>query len=495
MHWVGGRVMVDVRNELFSNLQRQSLVFFGRSDVGELISRCTNDVNVIEQAVSGTVAQITRAPFEILAPVLFALYYSWKHGLFGAVAAILLVFPLCIIPIVVLGRHVKRHSRRALSGVSRLVSRMQETFSGIRLIKACHMEETESRRFAVMNAAYFKEVIRALRAELLMTPLMEAVGVLCACAFLVFCFARGIQFSQIATVGAAAILAYRPVRQLAKIQATLQRSNAAAERIFDLLDVDETLPEARNPVKITAFQDRVRFENVSFRYTPDAPPVLSGISFDMPRGSVIAFVGETGSGKTTVANLLARFYDVSDGVVLLDGHDVREIEIASLRALVGVVAQDTILFNDTVARNIGYGCADATPERIEEAARQANAHEFISARSEGYEFVVGEKGFRLSGGEKQRIAIARAILQNPPILILDEATSALDTVTEQMVQQAISRVMEHRTVFAIAHRLSTIRHADLICVMDRGHIVERGTHQELYDQGGRYRDLCDMQFS
>jgi len=265
------------------------------------------------------------------------------------------------------------------------------------------------------------------------------------------------------------------------------------DRIFQVLDTDTALKEAAHPVVVERFRDRVVFDNVSFRYAEQGEMTVQGIQLEISRGHVIAVVGETGSGKTTLANLLARFYDPTLGRVLLDGVDLRDIEIASLRRLVGMVTQDTILFNDTIASNIAYGSHGVSQEEIERAARKANAHDFIVADPAGYGRIVGEKGFVLSGGEKQRVAIARAILKNPPILILDEATSALDTVTERLVQQAISEVMKDRTVFAIAHRLSTVRHADLILLIDKGQIVERGTHEELYGRGGRYRVLCDMQ--
>ena len=495
MRWVGSRVVLDVRNSLFDCIQRQSLAFFGQRDVGELISRCTNDTSVIENAISRSVADLSRAPLEILAAVGFILYYSVRFRLLGLVALLLVVFPLVFVPIIVLGRYIKQFTQRGLERIARLVSRMQETFSGIRVVKAFHMERGESARFAEENSGYFREVIRALRAELFMTPLMETVGVVCICAFVVVCYARGILLAQIGALAGAVWVAYKPTKQLAKVNAGIQRSVAAAERIFALLDTDTSLPESANPVRVTAFTDRVAFDSVSFRYSDQASDVLSECSFEMPRGSVVAFVGETGVGKTTVANLLARFYDPTGGRVTLDGVDLREIEVACLRQMIGIVTQETILFNDTVANNISYGSRNATREQIIDAATRANAHEFVMAEPEGYDRVVGERGFRLSGGEKQRIAIARAILKNPPILILDEATSALDTVTEQLVQEAINRVMQDRTVFAIAHRLSTIKHADLICLLQDGTIVERGTHDELYAEGGRYRYLCDIQFS
>jgi len=495
LRWVGCRVVMDLRNALFSTLQRQSLKFYGQSDVGELISRCTYDTSLIEAAIAGTVADICRAPVEIFAVACFIALMALEHRLAGLTAVLFLVFPLCICPIVVLGRYVKRHARRALDRISHLVSRMQENFTGIRVVKAYNMEAAESARFGELNDSYFESLIKALRAEIMMTPLMEFVAVVCACLLLVMCHAKGVTLAQILPMGVAAMVAYRPLKQLAKINVGIQRSVAAAERLFAILDTDTSLPEAPNPVRVSEFTDRIAFEHVDFAYGEGSPQILTDIAFEIPKGSVVAFVGETGSGKTTVANLLARFYDPSAGRVLLDGHDLRDLDVASLRRLIGIVTQETILFNDTIANNIRYGTPDAPEEAIEEAARKANAHEFIMAEPQGYERVVGEKGFVLSGGQRQRVAIARAILKNPPILILDEATSALDTATEQLVQEAINRVMHDRTVFAIAHRLSTIKHANQILVLDKGRAVERGTHAQLYEAGGTYRGLCDMQFS
>jgi len=493
MRWVGARMVCDLRNDLFDHLQRQSLKFFGKSDVGQLISRCTNDAGIIESVVATTAADLTRAPFEIAAALAFVVVFSIQNQLLGTIAVVALIFPLCIFPIIFLGRYVKRYTHRALERVSDLVSRMHENFTGIRVVKAFHMEAEESRRFNAMNANYFRYVIKALRSELAMTPLMEGVALVLGCAFFVICFAKGVRLSQIVPVALAAVVVYRPFKQLAQLSANVQRGAAALDRIFNILDTDTSLPEPLVPVKKNGFDQRIVFEDVSFAYETNGVLVIDRAAIEIPKGTVIALVGETGSGKTTLANLLARFYDPTAGVIRMDSVDLRDIEVASLRRMIGVVTQETVLFNDTIASNIAYGTRDATPAQIEAAARMANAHEFIMRDPEGYGRVVGEKGFVLSGGERQRVSIARAILKNPPILILDEATSALDTVTERLVQEAISRVMQNRTVFAIAHRLSTVRHADQILLLDKGRIVERGTHEVLYAAGGRYRKLCDMQ--
>lgn len=495
MRWVAARLVADLREGLFENLQRQSLRFFAGTNTGQLISRCNNDTAIIEGTVAQSVADLVRAPSEVAGALVFVFLSARDNGLLGLTGVALLVFPLCIIPIIILGKRVRAHTSQALNRISDLTSRMHENFSGVRVVKAFHTEQREVERFRDMNGHYFRSMVGAVRAELCMTPLMEVVGAVTICGFLVYCFAVEIRLHQILPVVLAAVIAYKPLKQIARLNAALQRCTAAASRVFELLDTDMALPEAENPVRVAEFAHSLVFENVSFRYTEEGGDVLRDLSFEVPRGSVVAFVGETGSGKTTAVNLVARFYDPTAGRVLLDGRDLRELEIASLRALIGVVTQETVLFNETIANNIAYGVPDASRERIEAAARQANAHEFIAEHPHGYERVVGERGFVLSGGQRQRIAIARAILRNPPILILDEATSSLDTVTEQLVQEAINRAMENRTVFAVAHRLSTVKHADQILVLQNGAIAERGSHGKLLAAGGLYTRLHDMQFS
>jgi subfamily B ATP-binding cassette protein MsbA len=493
MRWIAARVVRDLRDDVFHTLQEQSLAFFSKSDVGQLISKCTNDITLVESVFAGVVFAMVIAPLEILAAGLFVVISSIRQEILGVVLSTFIVFPLCVIPIIVFGRYIRRYMHSALARISDLVSRMHENFTGIRVVKAFNTEEREAERFRDMNDKYFTFVIKALRMEVLMTPLMECVGVVLVSIFVVVCYVKRVELSFLLPIALASFFAYRPAKHMAQVNATLQKGSAALDRIYGILDSNTALPEAKNPVVIDAFEKGIVFEDVQFRYGVDTPEIIAGVSFQVSRGSVVALVGETGSGKTTLANLLARFYDPTSGRVLMDGKDLRDVEIASLRKLMGIVTQETILFNDTIASNISYGSPNATRDEIEEAAKKANAHEFIVADPEGYERVVGEKGFVLSGGEKQRIALARAIVRNPPILILDEATSSLDTVTERLVQEAIARVMENRTVFAIAHRLSTVKHADQILLVDKGLVVESGTHEELYNAGGRYRALCDMQ--
>jgi subfamily B ATP-binding cassette protein MsbA len=323
---------------------------------------------------------------------------------------------------------------------------------------------------------------------------MEVVAVAATLVFLVYSYSKDVNFTILVALLAPAFMAYRPIKSLAKVTTYLQRSMAAADRYFDLIDTDTGLTEKPNPLVLKDFEKEISFNDVVFSY--EERNILDGINLKIPKGSVVAVVGETGSGKTTIANLIARFYDVNSGSVTIDGIDVRDLSIASLRKNIGIVTQDPILFNETIAENIAYGNPDATQEEIEAAAKKANAHKFIvdGRHVDAYETEVGEKGSKLSGGEKQRVAIARAILKNPPILILDEATSALDTVTERLVQEALNHAMENRTVFAIAHRLSTIRHADMIIVLESGKIAERGTHEELLASGGIYKKLYETQF-
>jgi ATP-binding cassette, subfamily B, bacterial MsbA len=494
LRWVGARVVMDLRNAAFAKLNDQSLLYFGQSDVGQLISNLTNDTNAVENSVSNSIADLTRAPIELLAIVVTIIMTTAEHGTWELMTIIFLVMPLCCVPIILLAQRVKRFYRAALRRISELVTRMHENFTSVRVIKAFHTEAFENERFAQVNKQYFRQVLKSLRAELLMTPLMEVVAMLMVCCLLVYCHIHAINLPDIMPLLGAAILAYDPIKRLAKVNAELQRSLAAAERVFTILDTHTRLPELADPIKPTELRTEIIFEAVHFAYGADRQ-VLQDINMHIRKGQMVAVVGETGSGKSTMAGLLARFFDPTAGRILLDGVPLPDLEVASLRGLIGVVTQETILFNETIAFNIAYGSPGATREQVEAAARQANAHEFIASFPEGYERVVGEKGFVLSGGQRQRVAIARAILRNPQILILDEATSALDAKTEALVQEALNHLMQDRTVFAIAHRLSTVRQADCIFVLDQGRVVEQGSHDELMRAGGRYHRLCELSLS
>ena len=492
--WVGTRVVADLRSEIFNKLLNQSLRFYGKTDVGQLISRCTNDTAAIESSVANVIADATRCPIEILACAAAIVYASVQSGRWSLPVILFIATPLCILPVAILGRKIRKAYQKSFAQIADVVTRMHEVFTGIMVVKAYHAEKREIDRFERANRHYFKTVIRATRAQLLMSPLMEVVAVAATLAFLIFSYSQEISLSELAQLLAPCFIAYRPIKDLAKIATYIQRSMAAADRYFQVIDYDTALTESPHPLPLKEFRDKISFRDVSFAY--DQHKILDRISFDIPKGHIVAVVGETGSGKTTIANLIARFYDCDSGSITIDGKEVRNINVADLRNMIGIVNQDAILFNDTIADNIAYGMPGATREQIIEAAKQANAHNFIvdGRHPDGYDTFAGEKGFRLSGGEKQRISIARAILKNPPILILDEATSALDTVTEKLVQDALNNVMVNRTVFAIAHRLSTIQNANLILVLEKGHIVEAGSHEQLLALGGRYKKLHDTQF-
>jgi subfamily B ATP-binding cassette protein MsbA len=493
LRWTGAHVVQDLRLDLFRHLQKQGLHFFGRTDVGQLMSRCTNDPQQVDNVISHTLADLCRAPFEVLVSVGFVLYFALENSMIETLVLVLLGFPLVLMPMALLGSMVRKWARRALHNISFISSKMHENLTCIRVVKAYHTETFEIEKYRQVNQRHIKTVLKALRLELLIAPSIESAGVILIFVFVIYCFIRKIAIPDIVPLFVPLLVAYRPMKQLGKVQAQIERGAAALTRVYSLLDTDFSLPVAPNPVHKTSFNDRVRFDHVCFRYGEGPALTIKDVSFEIPRGSVVAVVGGTGSGKTTLANLLARFYDPVSGAVTMDGVDLRQMDVGDLRNLVGVVTQETVLFNDTVAANIAYGTPEATRERVVAAAKLANAHDFITAQPEGYDRVVGEKGFALSGGERQRVAIARAILKNPPILILDEATSALDTVTERLVQDAINKLMANRTTFAIAHRLSTIRNANQILVLDRGTVIERGTHEQLSASEGAYRKLCDMQ--
>lgn len=491
---VGAQVVVDLREKLFKHLTGQSLAFYGKIDIGQLLSRCTNDTQALEYSISHSVEDLTSAPVQIIACII-AIFVACKENNSYTLAIILFVgMPLLLLPIRLLGRGIKVIYRKSFARVAIVISRMHETFSGIKLVKACNTEKMECERFHAATQSYLKQVFLGLELQQLLSPTMEFVSVLCILVFIIFAYNSGITITELMALLAPALMAARPIKELSKVVVLIQQSMAAADRFFELLDDDQSLPEKADPVEMRGFNDSIKINDVSFSY--DEQVIINHVNLEIKRGQTVAVVGETGSGKSTLANLIARFYDVTSGSITFDGVDVRDYSIASLRRHIGVVTQDPVLFNESIAANIAYGNPGADMESIIAAAKLANAHEFITGgnHSEGYDTIVGENGFKLSGGEKQRISIARIILKNPPIVILDEATSALDTVTEKLVQDALNKMMTNRTVFVIAHRLSTIRDADVILVMANGRIAEAGSHEELLDKNGIYRRLYDTQF-
>ena len=493
--WAGMKTVRDVRCDLLTKAMRQSMQFHGRINVGQLMSRCTGDPLQVQHIIQTVLQEVAQAPFEIAISCGFVIWTAAANGMLSTLVFLAVGFPLFMLPVVALSKVIRKWSKRALERYSLVGSRIHEILTCIRAVKAYDTESFECRRYRDVNDSTLKATMKTLRWGLLIGPSVETVGILILCAFLVWCFAMEVKLSAVVPLLAPLLIVYKPIKQLSRLQVQIEQGRAALARIWSMLDVQMELPERsrEHQVPVSEFADRIVFEDVSFRYDTAEQDAVSHASFEIPCGKMVAVVGGTGSGKTTLSGLLSRFFDPREGRVTLDGTDLRDFRISDLRKLIGAVQQETLLFNDTIEENIKYGSPNATHEEVVAAAKMANAHEFIMSQPEGYARMAGEKGFALSGGERQRIAIARAILRNPPILILDEATSALDTVTEKLVQDALANLMQNRTVFAIAHRLSTIRNADLILVMDRGKIVERGTHDALYAKNSVYRRLCDMQ--
>ncbi|MBQ9786857.1 MAG: ABC transporter ATP-binding protein [Lentisphaeria bacterium] len=492
--WVGVRVIADLREELFRKLTNQSLRYYGSTDTGQLISRCTNDTIALEYSVSHSVEDLTNAPLQILGCLAAIVVACREYDNYMLIIILGVILPLTLLPINIIGSRIRKRYRKSFQYMADVVQRQHETFTGIRAVKSYNTEEYENMRYHQAVRKYVRRVVGAIRLHMLISPMTEMVVVIATVVFLLYSYHSGVTITQLTALMAPALMAYRPIKDISKVIGSIQQSMGAADRVFELLDMDMSLPEKKDAYELTGVNEGISLKNVTFRY--DDRMVLDGVSFDIPRGHIVAVVGETGSGKTTIANLIARFYDVTSGSVMIDGHDVRDCSIASLRKLIGVVNQDPIIFNDSLRMNIAYGSPDATEEEIINAAKLANAHDFIinGVHEDGYDSLAGENGFKLSGGEKQRITIARAILRNPPVLILDEATSALDNVTERLVQDALNHAMKDRTVFVIAHRLSTIRNADTIIVLKQGKIAETGTHQELMELNGLYRKLHDTKF-
>lgn len=491
--WAGCKVVADLRIDMLKHIQKQSMRFFSGIDVGQLMSRATADPYAVQHIIQVTMAQLARAPFEIAVSVIFVVYFAVANDMLATLAVIVVGFPLFMVPIVFIGKRIRKWSKRTMERNSVVGSKMHELLTCIKVIKAYHTEECENRKYETVNRNLLKATLRAVRAGLLVGPAVETIGIFLICAFVMWCFVEKVSLAKVVPMLAPLLIIYKPLKQMASIQVQIEHGTASLSRIFALLDVDTALPEAAAPRPKKSFDSEIVFDSVSFRYDGADRDAVHDASFRIKRGELIAVVGSTGSGKTTLSSLLARFYDPNGGRITVDGIDLRDMALADIRGLIGSVQQETLLFNDTIEANIRYGSEDASFEDVVRAAKLANAHDFIVSQPEGYARNVGEKGFALSGGERQRIAIARAILKNPPVLILDEATSALDTVTEKLVQDALANLMSNRTTLAIAHRLSTIVNADLILVMNQGRIVERGTHQELYEAGGFYRKLCDMQ--
>ncbi len=484
----------DLRNEVYDHVLQLDLAFFGQTPMGQILSRITHDVEQMRTLVARETTRGVGAVFEIAAITALMLIISWK-----LTAAALVAVPLTMGVWGPLIGKLRRGDRRVMDLAADVTSHLQETLSGIRLVKTAAAEPQERERFHGLTDRYFKTFVRTERLRALAPPLTELLAAI-GTVIVLWYGSRLVLVSEeitgpefIGLLGLSLRL-YQPIKYLSKLPALVQPGLVGAERVFEFLDAPIEILDRPGARRFEDVTDAIEYRDVSFSYRP-GEPVLDGVSFVVPRGSVVALVGPSGAGKTTLVDLLARFYDVTEGQVLIDGVDVRDLAVESLRAGLGIVSQETVLFHDTIHANIAYGSRAATPEAIERAAQAAHAHEFISELPNKYETVVGERGMELSGGQRQRIAIARALLKDPPILIFDEATSSLDTESERLVRDAVSTLVQGRTVFVIAHRLSTVQMADQILVVERGRIVERGVHDTLLSQDGVYKRLYELQFA
>ena len=490
---MGQRVIRDLRDELFAHMQRLPLAYFHAHHTGTLMSRIIHDISLMEKAVSTAVNSLLRQSVTMLALIGVAFYRDW----FLATWAIL-VLPLAGFCVVEIGRRLRRLSRRSQEEMGWLSMLLEEVLSSIAVVKGFGREFYESERFRARNAAYYELMMRSVRVGELGSPIMEGLGALGVAAVV---FYGGQQVIAGATTPGtffsfltAVLMLYEPLRKLSRVNSTLQGAMAAAERVFTLLDTpSEAAGEAGKPA-IAPLREELVLTDVSLRYQAESALVLQHINLRVRAGEVVALVGMSGAGKSSLVQLLPRFFEPSQGCITIDGVDISQVSLSSLRDQIGLVAQDVVLFDDTLRNNILYGQPSASERQMRAAAEAAYVHDFAMHLPEGYDTLIGERGVKLSGGEKQRVAIARAVLRNAPILILDEATSALDSASEQVVQQALVHLMKDRTTFVIAHRLSTIRHADKIAVLHDGRIVEMGSHDVLLERDGHYRRLYELQF-
>ena len=492
MSYVGERVIIDIRSAVYEKLQRLSVSFYDKNKTGTIMSYVTNDVSALQAAmVQNTIDMITEGSV-LIGSITAMVYLDWK----------LTLFTFCTFPFVLwlmdfFGKRIRKSGRRIQECTADITSILQETVSSARVIKSFVREDYEIKRFCNQNFANFRANMKNAQLMALLTPVIEFVAAIGVTA-IIWYGGHGVIDGDLTAGSLVAFLVYavnisNPVKRLTRVVGSIQRALAAAQRVFDILDMKEEIAEIPGAKVLPQIEGAVEFKDVSFAYDK-GEPVLNNVSFKAEPGEVIAIVGPSGAGKSTIANLLPRFYDTTSGSISIDGNNIAEVKVASLREQVGIVPQETVLFNGTLYDNILYGRLEATREEVEAAAKAANAHNFIMEFPNGYETMLGDRGLNLSGGQRQRIAIARAILKNPRVLVLDEATSALDTESERIVQEALDRLMVGRTSFVIAHRLSTIKNADKILVLQRGRIVEVGTHDELMANNKLYSHLYNIQY-
>jgi len=494
VNYVGLSAVTDLRQDVFDRVVRQDAHFFESNSTARVMSSIMNDLEKIQLALSHILADLLRQSFTALGMAAVILRTDWKLAL-----ASLTVLPFVLVPTAKLGRRIRRSTRHAQDDTAELNQVLQETLSGHQVVKSFGAEEIESNRFREHAERLLRSNLRYVVQQAVASPLIEFLAAVTIVALVGYARdqikAGAMTTGDFAGFVVALLMLYEPVKRLTGIHNIFQQALGASQKVFEYLDRDQQVQEKASAARLPRFEKAIAFDHVDFRYpTSPAGLVLDGIHLEVKAGEVVALVGPSGAGKTTLANLVPRFYDVTGGAIQIDGKDIRDLKLASLRDKISIVAQDTFLFNDTVGANIGYGLRHATPEQVHQAARDALAEEFIQRMPQGYETIIGERGLKLSGGQRQRLAIARALLKNAPILILDEATSHLDTESEVLVQKALQTLMANRTVIVIAHRLSTVRRADRIVVLDRGRIAETGRHDELVSKGGLYQRLYELQF-
>lgn len=487
--------MKDLRDDAFNHLHKLPLSYFKKERTGNLISRFTNDINIIQSSISATFSNLIKEPLTVIVFLGIALSISWQLTLF---AFIILPFSFSII--IWIGLKLRKQTGVLQKKIADITSVLQETISGVKIVKAFGMEQFENKRFTGETRNYFRLVLRIVRIRNASSPITEFLSVIIG-VFIIYY--GGILVLEEYTLSASEFLGFLfaifqmlpPIKELGTVNNRIQEASAAGDRVFEILDNEPDIKNMPGAVELKEFKNEIQFHEVSFRYEDSDVDVLTKISFEIKRGEIIALVGPSGGGKSTLADLIPRFYDPTSGVIFIDGIDIKNVTLESLRSKMGIVTQETFLFNTSIKENIAYGLSECSDEQIIEAAKTANAHEFISTIPNNYNTLIGERGIKLSGGQRQRLTIARALLKNPDIMIFDEATSALDSESEILVQEAIERLMKNRTTLVIAHRLSTIRNASKILVIDRGKIIQYGKHEELMgDTNGLYKKLYELQF-